>query len=104
MTFDGTLPQSTSSETPDCTLSLHQRYVYGLKIPQTYVIVAFFKAVTSKISGTKEENHERKSGQHSDSGSPAVYSRSVSPYVNSCSVFLDVDSCSVSLVVLFRFS
>jgi hypothetical protein len=62
VTFDGTASQSTSSESSDCTLSLHQRYVCGLKISQKYVIVVFFKAATRKMSGTKEENHERKSG------------------------------------------
>jgi hypothetical protein len=62
VTCNGQPPQSISSETPDCTLSLYELSVYGLKIPQTYVIVVFFKAVTSKISGTKEENYKRKSG------------------------------------------
>jgi len=62
VTFDGPQPQFTSSETPDCTLSLHQRYGYGLKILQNYVIMAFFKAGTSKISGPMEENQGRKPG------------------------------------------
>jgi hypothetical protein len=65
--------------------------------------VAFLKKVACKISGTKEEIHERKPGYHSDSVSPVVYSCSVSPYFNSCSVFPDVDSFSVSPVVLFSF-
>jgi len=31
VTFDGPQTQFTSSETPDCTLLLHQRYGCGLK-------------------------------------------------------------------------
>jgi hypothetical protein len=62
VTFDGTASQSTSSESSDCTLSLHQRYVYGFKIPQKYVIVVSLKAATRELFGINEENHERKPG------------------------------------------